>query len=235
MYKPYIILVCPQLAENIGSVARVMSNFGLENLRIVSPRDGWPPDNQAFKLAAKGCDILHNAVIYNDINLAISDLNFIIASTARNRYMQKEKMDPKELVSYCNKKFNKNTKIGILFGRENNGLTNEEVSLADVVSVIPTDTINPSLNLAQAVSIFSYEFFSYIQDSLDNELKQICNKSEFSNFFDILISLLDEKNYFKESNIKKNMIQNIRNIFAKAELNSQEIRTLIGIIKNLVK
>ncbi len=149
--------------------------------------------------------------------------------------MQKEKMDPKELVSYCNKKFNKNTKIGILFGRENNGLTNEEVSLADVVSVIPTDTINPSLNLAQAVSIFSYEFFSSIQDSLDNELKQICNKSEFSNFFDILISLLDEKNYFKESNIKKNMIQNIRNIFAKAELNSQEIRTLIGIIKNLVK
>ncbi len=87
MYKPYIILVCPQLAENIGSVARVMSNFGLENLRIVSPRDGWPPDNQAFKLAAKGCDILHNAVIYNDINLAISDLNFIIASTARNRYV----------------------------------------------------------------------------------------------------------------------------------------------------
>ncbi len=149
--------------------------------------------------------------------------------------MQKEKMDPKELVSYCNKKFNKNTKIGILFGRENNGLTNEEVSLADVVSVIPTDTINPSLNLAQAVSIFSYEFFSSIQDYLDNELKQICNKSEFSNFFDILISLLDEKNYFKESNIKKNMIQNIRNIFAKAELNSQEIRTLIGIIKNLVK
>lgn len=226
--------MCPQLAENIGSVARVMSNFGLENLRIVSPRDGWPPDDKAFKLAAKGCDILHNAVVYNDINSAISDLNFIIASTARNRYMQKEQMDSKELASYCNQKFNNNTKIGILFGRENNGLTNEEVSLADVISVIPTDAINPSLNLAQAVSIIAYEFFS-TQNFPDNELKEICNKSEFSNFFDILISSLDNKNYFKEMNIKKNMIQNIRNIFAKTELSSQEIRTLIGIIKNLIK
>jgi len=235
VHKPYIILVCPQLADNIGSVARVMSNFGLKNLRIVSPRDGWPPDEIAYKMAAKGRYILDNAIIYNDINSAISDLNFIIASTARNRYMQKKQMNSKKLVSYCNEKFNKNTKIGILFGRENNGLTNEEVSLADVISVIPTDKINPSLNLAQAVSVISYEFFSFIQDSADNEFIDMCSKSEFSNFFDILISSVDEKNYFKESNIKKNMIQNIRNIFAKAELNSQEIRTLIGIIKNLTK
>ena len=232
MHKPYIILVCPQLAENIGSVARVMSNFGLEKLRIVLPRDGWPPDNNAFKLAAKGYDILNSAMVYNDVNSAISDLNFVVASTARSRYMHKKQINPKELASYCNQKFNKNTKIGILFGRENNGLTNEEVSLADIISVIPTDIANPSLNLAQAVSIIAYEFFS-IQDFPDNELKEICSKSEFNNFFDILISSLDQKNYFKETNIKKNMTQNIRNIFAKSELNSQEIRTLIGIVKNL--
>ena len=101
MHKPCIILVCPQLADNIGSVARVMSNFGLKNLRIVSPRDGWPPDEIAYKMAAKGRYILDNAIIYNDINSAISDLNFIVASTARNRYMQKEQIDSKKLASYC--------------------------------------------------------------------------------------------------------------------------------------
>jgi tRNA/rRNA methyltransferase len=103
----------------------------------------------AYKMAAKGKYILDNAIIYNDINSAISDLNFVIALTARNRYMQKKQMDFKKLASYYNKKFNKNTKIGILFGRENNGLTNEEVSLADVISVIPTDKINPSLNVVK--------------------------------------------------------------------------------------
>ncbi len=234
MHKPYIILVCPQLAENIGAVARSMSNFGLENLRIVSPRDGWPPSNKAYELSAKGNYLLDKAKIYNNLNCAIADLNFIIAATARPRYMVKKIGHPKEIIEYCSQKFDKDVKIGILFGRENNGLTNEELGLADVISVIPTSEQNPSLNLAHAVSIFAYEFFSQGDVKID-ENHEICNKEEFSSLFNLLITSLEYKYYFKEKNIKNTMIQNIRNMFIRAELSSQEIRTLIGIIKNLNK
>ncbi len=234
MHKPYVILVCPQLAENIGAVARSMSNFGLDNLRIVSPRDGWPPSDEAFRLAAKGSFVLDKAMVYDDLNVAIADLNFIVAATARSRYMVKKNMHPKKIVEYCNQKFDSDIKIGILFGRENNGLTNDELGLADVISVIPTDQQNSSLNLAQAVSIFAYEFFS--QECIKiGKSYEICNKEEFNNLFDLLITSLEQKDYFKEKNIKNTMIQNIRNIFVKAELSAQEVRTLIGIIKNLDK
>lgn len=234
MHKPYIILVCPQLAENIGAVARSMSNFGLENLRIISPRDGWPPSIKAHELAAKGNYILDKAKIYNDLNYAIADLNFVIAATARPRDMVKKIGPLKNIIEHCSKKFDKDVKIGILFGRENNGLTNEELGLADVISVIPTSGQNPSLNLAQAVSIFAYEFFSQADMKID-ENHDICSKEEFNSLFKLLITSLECNDYFKEKNIKNKMIQNIRNMFIKAELSSQEIRTLMGIIKNLNK
>ena len=234
MHKPYVILVCPQLAENIGAVARSMSNFGLDNLRIVSPRDGWPPSDEAFRLAAKGSFVLDKAMLYDDLNVAIADLNFIVAATARSRYMVKKNMHPKKMVEYCNQKFDSDIKIGILFGRENNGLTNDELGLADVISIIPTNEQNSSLNLAQAVSIFAYEFYSQEVVKI-GENYEICNKEEFNNLFDLLITSLERNDYFKEKNIKNTMIQNIRNIFVKAELSSQEVRTLMGIIKNLDK
>lgn len=234
MHYLSIILVCPQLAENIGSVARSMSNFALYDLRIVSPRNGWPPSKEAFATATKASDILNKAKIFHNLNDAILDLNFIIAATARSRHMVKKSISPKKIVEHCNKRFSKDTRIGILFGRENNGLSNEELSLAEVISIIPTDQGNSSLNLAQAVTIFAYEFFLYgkIKNSQNINL---CNKEEFNNLFDLLISSLESRDYFKEDNTKGSIIYNIRNTFLKSLLTSQEIRAFIGIIKNLTK
>jgi tRNA/rRNA methyltransferase len=228
-----VILVAPQLAENIGAVARVMSNFGLENLRIVSPRDGWPPSEKAYELAAKGEYIIKNAVVYDDVALAISDLNFVVAATARSRYMEKRASTPREVVDYCYGELSAMSKIGIMFGRENNGLSNEELGLADALSIIPTSSKNPSLNLAQAVSIFAYEFYSAQNSIMSEKVTDLCSKEELLNLLNHMVVSLEKKAYFKEANIKRHMIQNMQNIFVKASLTTQEVNTLIGAIKAL--
>jgi tRNA/rRNA methyltransferase len=229
-----IVLVCPQLAENIGAVARVMSNFGLENLRIVSPRDGWPPSEKAYELAAKGEYIVKNAEIYKDVDSALLDLNFVIAATARTRYMEKKLSTPRESVSHCNTKLSKVSKIGIMFGRENNGLSNAELGLADLLAIIPTSDKNPSLNLAQAVSIFAYEFYSAQNTMPSKGRADLCSKEELVNLMSYIVTSLERKEYFKEPNIKRHMIQNMQNIFVKAGVTSQEVSTLMGVVRALL-
>jgi tRNA/rRNA methyltransferase len=230
---PVIILVAPQLAENIGSVARVMSNFDFEDLRIVSPRDGWPPSEIAHSMAAKGSYILDNAVVYDDIESASYDLNFLVAMTARSRYMEKIVKTPKDIVKYCED--NSATKVGFLFGRENNGLTNEELGYADMLSVISTSEKNKSLNLAQAVSIVAYEFYNNINILGSNKENTLSTKGHFVQFFNKFIHLLESKEYFPNSEIKETMIQNLKNTFVKSQLTTQEVNTLMGIVKLLSK
>jgi tRNA/rRNA methyltransferase len=216
-----------------------MSNFGLLRLRIVAPRNGWPPSKEAYVFAAAGSFIVQNAEIYEDLHHALADLNFVVAATARTRKMEKKISVPREVAKYCATKLSKKSKVGIMFGRENNGLSNEELGLADVISMIQTSDINPSLNLAQAVAIFAYEFFC-VQSSIAQgncrvlEKKQdLCSKEEFEYFFNYFSKALEEKKYFKDHNIKKHMMKNMKNLFVKSELTKQEVNTLMGAIKAL--
>ncbi len=220
---PKIILVRPQLAENIGSIARVMSNFALSELRIVSPRDGWPPEQIAFDVATRGADILQNAPVYSSVKDAIADCEVVYATASYKRYMNKPFISSKSIP-------NKNAITGVLFGCEKSGLTNDDLNMANAIIEIPTSAFNNSLNIAQAVAIIAYEFFERTSPS---EAQEIAKKEEVEHLYNYLIAELENHNFFKSKEMKPTMVQNIRNIFSKAELSTQEVKTLFGIFKSL--
>ena len=152
--NPVIILVAPQMGENIGATARAMKNFGLTNLRIVAPRDGWPND-KASSVAVAAIDILAKAKIYDDLASSIADLEYVYATTSVPRDMNKSYLLSKELPDH----YPTQLKVGIMFGRENCGLTNQEITIANKIITIDTDHNFSSLNIAQAVIIICYELF----------------------------------------------------------------------------
>ncbi len=155
---PLIILVEPQMGENIGAVARVMGNFGLSRLRVVKPRDGWP--NVAARRSASGADrILDEAGLFDTVETAVADCSFIVASTARQHAQAKEVVGPEENARRIAPKVSAGENVGILFGRERSGLESDEVGLADIVVTLPVNPAFASLNLAQAVAIVGYEYF----------------------------------------------------------------------------
>lgn len=241
MTSPQIILVEPQLGENIGACARAMANFGFSELRIVSPRDGWP-NEKAEEMSASGIDVIKNAQIFDSLEDAIADLNYLIATSARPRDMQKPTSTPREYPDKCSEK------TGIMFGRERSGLTNDEIVLADLLVTIPVSESYPSINIAQSVNIMCYELYSsslgtkrsnpetsdWISTSPStshNEGK--APKKELNQLYNHLETELDKSNFFKVPEKRKKMIQNIRNMLARAELTDQEVKTYRGIIASL--
>ncbi|OJU97919.1 MAG: RNA methyltransferase, partial [Shinella sp. 65-6] len=154
---PAIILVHPQLGENIGMVARAMANFGLAELRLVNPRDGWPSE-KAISAASKADHVIEAAKVYPSLEEAVSDLEFVYATTARAPYGYKEVRSPVVAADDLRTRFRAGQKTGILFGRERTGLTNEEIALADELVTFPVNPAFASLNLAQVVLLMSYEW-----------------------------------------------------------------------------
>ncbi len=225
--NPVIILVSPQLGENIGSCARAMKNFGLNSLRIVNPRDGWP-NAKAEASAVGAIDLIKSAEIYNNLEDAIADLKYVYATTGIARTINKEYVLSKEF----SKDFDHNIKTGILFGRENCGLMNDEISLANKIITIDTDPNFTSLNIAQAVLVVCYEIFKSVQrpDLLNKQ--NLATKEEMMFFYEHLINTLDQANFFKVPEKKDLMQRNIINIFSRIEkLSKTEIQTLRGIVK----
>lgn len=232
--NPTIILVRPQLAENIGMTARAMDNFGLSRLFLVNPRDGWP-NKKAEKSAKHAENIIKTLKIFSNLEEATSKFNLVIATTNRQRFLTKKNFNNFNNLS---KKFNEFSKIAILFGPENSGLSNQDLRLANVIYTIKTAKLNKSLNLSHAVSVMSYEIFSQnIQSSkiLDNnETKdQKVTKSELSNFINTLIGDLENKAFFNPAEKKEGMIDNIYSIYNKMDLTKKELKMLWGIHKKL--
>jgi tRNA/rRNA methyltransferase len=229
----YIVLVEPQMGENIGAAARVMSNFGFDNLRIVNPRDGWP-NPKANDMSAHGLFVLEKAKIYKDVESAIADLNFVCATSAQKRYMNKDIISATEITKELSLQ-NENSNIGILFGRERSGLTNEELGLADKLIKIPVSNINPSLNLAQAVGIVCYELSKFKNFEIEKNHQILASKDELSYFLKTLDDNLINSGFLRNEKMRPTMIQNIRNIFTRAQLTEQDIRTLHGMLNSLKK
>jgi len=231
----YFILVEPQLGENIGAVARVISNFGFTKLRIVSPRDGWP-NAKAEELAAHGKYVLKQATILDSFQKAISDLNFILATSANSRDMVKKVERPDKAVNKIYKMISNKNKVGILLGRERSGLTNEEIVSADLLMSIPTSSSNPSLNIAQATCIVAYEISKMENKKIIySKAESMAKKDDLMKLFIHLENELLKTGFLKIEAKRKKMIQNIRNMFIKAEMTEQEVRTFRGIISALVK
>jgi len=230
-FSPIIILFEPQLEENIGAAARAILNFNFHNIRII--KKGWKPSKVSFKNSAKADEILKNAKVFNNLEDAINDLHYIFATSNRKRDLNIDVVNLKKGVKIINNY--KNFKVGILFGPERSGLTNEAISLCDKIIEIPLNQNFKSLNLAQSVLLVVYELFNLNLCKINSVKKKKTKKKELLIFFKVLQNYLEKVNFFKVKEKKKIMMRNIKTIFNKAELTEKEVKILLGIIKNLTK
>ncbi|HEV7247710.1 MAG TPA: RNA methyltransferase [Shinella sp.] len=234
---PAIILVHPQLGENIGMVARAMANFGLAELRLVNPRDGWPSE-KAISAASKADHVIEAAKVYPSLEAAVADLEFVYATTARDRYGYKEVRSPVVAADDLRVRFRAGEKTGILFGRERTGLTNEEIALADELVTFPVNPAFASLNLAQAVLLMSYEWMksglASVEDTPFDALPQRpAKKEELQGLFDHVEETLDARGYFRPAEKKPKLVENLRAILTRPSFTGTEIQVLRGIISCL--
>ena len=228
----HFILVKPQIGENIGSVARAIKNFNITKLRIINPRCEWP-NQKALATSVGAKDILKSTKIYNSLEKSIGDLDIVFATTSRIRKMNKRIISVIDL----KKKINKKQKIGIVFGPEASGLSNDEISYADYIVKIPTNNKFSSLNLSHSAIIFCFELFKLFnnkKDTFNSTYKSsLATKSEINKFLSFIIKNLDKKGFLQPDHKRKSMIRNINNIFHRINLSDQEIRILLGIFSTL--
>ncbi len=230
---PIVILVEPQLGENIGAAARAMANFGLSRLRIVKPRDGWP--NIHARRAASGADrILDEATLHDTAQAAIADCTFVLATTARAHDQAKPVIGAEEAVRQMAPRVAASESVALMFGRERYGLENHEVALADRIVTLPVNPAFASLNLAQAVAILAYEWFKFASGgALPFAMPQKsppAPREQLHAFFADLERELGKVEFFRPPEKHETMLINLRNIFHRMQPTQQDIRTLHGVI-----
>ncbi len=230
---PVVILVEPQLGENIGMAARAMGNFALSRLRIVNPRDGWP--NLAAQRAAAGADqILARAELFDTVEQAVADLTLLFATTARAHDQAKPVVAPAQAATEMVAHAAGGAKAGIMFGRERYGLQNEEVALANRIITFPVNPGFASLNLAQAVLLMGYEWFKLsIESALPfamPERSERASQQQMQAFFDNLVRELDRVEFLRPAEKRETMLVNLRNIFSRMEPTKQDMHTLHGVV-----
>jgi tRNA/rRNA methyltransferase len=234
--SPAVILCEPQLGENIGTAARAMANFGLWDLRLVRPRDGWP-NEKAIAAASRADHVINKVRVFETLEEAISDLTLVYATTARSRDMQKEVIGPDEAGRRMTTHIRAGQGAGLLFGREKWGLLNEEVALADMIVTLPVEPAFASLNIAQAVLILAYEWRrqSGQADALPfgSGLSDVAPRSELVGLFEHLEGVLDQSGFFTTPDKKPSMVNNLRTALTRGNFSSQEIRTLRGVISSI--
>ena len=228
----YFILVRPQMGENIGSVARAIKNFNIRHLRIVNPRCNWP-NQKALATSVGAKDILKSAKIYDSVEKSIEDLDIIFASSSRIRKVNKKIIS----VSNIKTKIKKGRNVGILFGPEASGLSNDEVSCANYLVKIPSSKKFSSLNLSHSAIIFCFEIFKHFSgkkiEYKTGYKSSVAKKSEVNNFLNFIVKGLDKKGFLQPDHKRQSMIRNINNIFHRLNLSEQEIRILLGIFTTL--
>ncbi|PPR45980.1 MAG: putative tRNA/rRNA methyltransferase [Alphaproteobacteria bacterium MarineAlpha5_Bin6] len=234
--KPTIVLVRPQLPENIGLSARAMENCDLNNLFLVSPREKWP-NKISIQSSANSSKIIKKAKVFNNLDNALSSFHYVVATSNRKRFLNKPQINNFDELF---KKIPKNKKIAIIFGPENSGLSNEDLMLADLILNINLSNSNRSLNLSHAVLLFSYKWYEYFNSqksnsNLKSEFENIASKEEFNFFMNYLKKELDESGFLYPKQKSVKMFNNIKTIFLRSSLSKIEIKTLWGMLKKLSK
>jgi tRNA/rRNA methyltransferase len=230
---PVVILVEPQLGENIGAAARAMANFGLSRLRLVKPRQSWP--NDKARVMASGADrILEDAVLFETLEAAVADCSLVLATTARAHDQAKPVVSAAEAAAMMAPRVAAGETAAIVFGRERNGLENDEVALTDAIVTLPVNPAFASLNLAQAVVIVAYEWFKLqIGGALPFGMPQRsapAPKEQLLAFFASLERELEKVEFFRPPDKRETMQINLRNIFSRMQPTQQDIQTLHGVI-----
>ena len=232
---PVIVLVRPQLAENIGMVARAMMNCGLCVLRVVEPRES-PFSKKAISASSGAGEILKQAQVFDTLEKALADVNYVLATTARERDMTKKLMTPVKAVQKTERFIGKKGKVAWVFGPERTGLENSDLALSDALVQIPLNPAHSSLNLSQAVLIMGYTWWTRgmaEKEKLVTGGAKMATKQELLYFFNHLDEKLEEKGYYAFKDKKERMKRNLHNIFERNELTSSEIKTLYNVLKVL--
>jgi len=228
----HFILVRPQMGENIGFVARAIKNFNITKLRIVDPKCNWL-SQKALATSVGANDVLKSSKIYNSVNKSIADLRVVFASTSRIRKVNKKIISILDL----RKKIKKKQKIGIMFGPEASGLSNDELNCANYLVKIPTNRKFSSLNLSHSAIIFCFQLFQHFSNKKviynSTYKSSVAKKSQVNKFLNFIINELDKKGFLQPDHKRKSMIRNINNIFHRLNLSEQEIHILLGIFSTL--
>jgi tRNA/rRNA methyltransferase len=240
---PAIVLVRPQLAVNIGMCARAMANFGLSDLRLVAPREGWPRTGArrkgAYAAAAGAVHLLEGARVFDSLEAAIADLTFVLATTARERGQGKPILVPSEAMPASAARIAAGERHGLLFGPERTGLDNDEVALADAILTFPVNPAYASLNLAQAVLVCGYEWFRATQGDVPPfampERSPPAQRAMVLSFFEFLEGKLEAAEFFRPVGKRPVMQRNLRNMFHRMALTQQDVRTWWGMVVRLVE
>ena len=238
-FRPAVILVRPQLGENIGASCRAMLNFGLEHLRIVDPRDGWP--NPSATAMASGAErILERARLCGTTKEALSGLSFVFATTARTRDMTKNVLSPRLAMRNARQMSADGNRVGLLFGPERSGLDNYDVSLADAIVTIPVNPGFRSLNISQSVLLLAYEWWVAADESSreNTSLRDPEPMAEFSEV-QVLAERLEKelfvRGFFRPESKASRMKQNLRNLLSRMPLTGRDVRTIHGVVRTLTE
>jgi TrmH family RNA methyltransferase len=234
--SPVVILVRPQLADNIGAAARAMANGGLFHLRLVAPRDGWPHE-RAWRTASGADRILDAATVFPDVAAATADLHRVFATCPRPRHIIKPVLTARGAASELRAVAARGLSAGVLFGPERAGLDNDDMAAADTLVRYPLNPDFMSLNLAQAVLVVAYEWWLAEDDTpprtlMTNETR-VAHKSEVDNFLEHLVRELDASGFLRNKAKRPGMVRNIRHFFERGEVTEQELRTLHGMVTEL--
>lgn len=240
---PAVILVRPQLAVNIGMCARAMANFGLSDLRLVNPREGWPRTGALRKganaAAAGAVHLLEGAKLFDSLEEAMADLNFVWATTARERGQGKRVEAPEVAMGETQAGMAGGAKHGILFGPERTGLDSDEIALADAIITFPVNPAYASLNLAQAVLLTGYEWFRAAHAGAlpfaTPERSHPATREMIVSFFNYFEGKLEEGGFFRPASKRPSMQRNLRNMFHRMQLTEQDVRTLWGAIVRIAE
>lgn len=234
--SPVVVLVRPQLADNIGACARAMANGGLFHLRLVAPRDGWP-QHKAWRNSSGAHRILDCVTVHESLTEAIGDLHHVFATCPRPRHVVKPVLTARGAAYELREICTRGLRAGILFGPERAGLDNDDMAEADALVRYPLNPAFMSLNLAQAVMVMAYEWWMAAEETaprilMTNET-QIATKSELDNFLGHLIDQLDACGFLRNLPKRPGMIRNLRHFFQRGEVTEQELRTLHGVVTEL--
>jgi TrmH family RNA methyltransferase len=233
---PVVILVRPQLADNIGAVARAMANGGLFHLRLVAPRDGWPQE-KAWRNSSGADRLLDAAAVFPSVAEAVADLHHVFATCPRPRHIVKPVLTARGAAAELRMICARDLRAGLLFGPERAGLDNDDMARSDALVRFPLNPAFMSLNLAQAVMVMAYEWWTAADQTVPRTLMtnetRVATKGELDNFLLHLVDQLDACGFLRNQPKRPGMVRNIRHLFERGEVTQQELRTLHGVVTEL--
>ncbi len=236
--QPTFVLVRPQMGENIGAAARAMLNFGLDRMRIVDPRDGWP-NQSAVAMASGAGRVLDEAVLVERTVDAVADCTYVFATTARQRDLTKPVLTPERAMDLAREKIAAGEKVAVLFGPERAGLENDDIALANAIISVPVNPEFPSLNLAQCVLLTGYEWrrqtvevAAEVTEMAGSDWARAIEVDKLAEHYE---DTLDQAGFFFPETKAESMRLNLRNLWSRMPLTQADVRMLHGILRQMVR